>query len=65
MVWIDTLILPVEVELFISVVLKSYVVYGQLPDCEETVANTTGNNTDPNATAEDITYLHFCDNILR
>ena len=46
----------------ISVVLKSYVVYGQLPDCEETVAaNTTGNNTDPNATAEDITYLHFCE----
>ena len=46
----------------ISVVVKSYVVYGQLPDCEETVAaNTTGNNTDPNATAEDITYLHFCE----
>ena len=45
----------------ISVVLKSLRNYGQLPDCETVAANATGNNTDPNATAEDITYLHFCE----
>jgi len=42
----------------IEVNLVSYVVYGQLPECEETVTN---NNTDPNASLEDITYLHYCE----
>ena len=45
----------------ISVSLVEYVVYGQLPDCEETVAANNTNNTDPNATQEDVTYLHFCE----
>jgi len=46
----------------ISVNLVSYVVYGQLPDCEETVmANNTNGSIDPNETQTDITYLHFCE----
>ena len=43
----------------ITVNVVSYVVYGQLPDCEETV---TGNSSSQQGgTTEEMTYIHFCE----
>ena len=45
-------------EYSVSVTLVSYVVYGQLPDCEET---TTGNSSSQQNGSEEMTYIHFCE----
>jgi len=43
----------------ITVNVVSYVVYGQLPDCEET---TTGNSSgQQGGTTDEVTYIHFCE----
>ena len=43
----------------ISVNVVSYVVYGQLPDCEET---TTGNSSSQQGgETDEMTYIHFCE----
>ena len=42
----------------ISVNVVSYVVYGQLPDCEET---TTGNSSQQQNGTTEMTYIHFCE----
>ena len=43
----------------ITVNVVSYVVYGQLPDCEETV---TGNSSSQQGGGgEEMTYIHFCE----
>ena len=50
-------------EYSVSVNLVEYVVYGQLPECEETLSANNSNNTgaNPNATQEDTTFYHFCE----
>jgi len=45
----------------VTVNLVEYVVYDQLPECESTELANNTNNTDPNATAEDETFIHFCE----
>ena len=46
----------------VSVSLVSYVVYGQLPSCEETV---TGNSSSQQSgTPEEMTYIHFCEETM-
>ena len=42
----------------ITVNVVSYVVYGQLPDCEETVA---GNSSQQQNGSDEVTYIHFCE----
>ena len=44
----------------VSVNLVSYVLYDQLPECEET-ETVNPNSTDPNATTEEVTYIHWCE----
>ena len=45
----------------VSVALVEYVVYDQLPECEATEMGNNTNLTDPNASTEDQTFLHFCE----
>ena len=42
----------------VTVNVVSYVVYGQLPDCEET---TTGNSSSAQNGSQEMTYIHFCE----
>ena len=44
----------------VSVNLISYVLYDQLPECEET-ETINPNSTDPNATTEERTFIHWCE----
>ena len=44
----------------VSVSMISYVLYDQLPECEET-ETVNPNSTDPNATTEEVTYIHWCE----
>ena len=44
----------------VTVNLVEFVVYDQLPDCEET-ETVNPNSTDPNATTQEVTYIHWCE----